>query len=215
MCLKDPVGRLCGSDQRDAVLRAAQVLEAHGHHIVEYQYPDGLDATPWFDHLWIFDIVRLVDERAREIGRAPTTEDLEPLTFHLLEKAKAGAIAAHVRARDARRAYTIRYLESMRGIDICLTPTLAVNPPHVGSLNFNAFTDVDAWSKAGYEFAPFSIPSNISGQPSASCPYFKNSVGLSVGVQLSGKPGDDLLVLQLCAQLEMSSDANLKELSEA
>ena len=58
------------------------------------------------------------------------------------------------------------------------------------------------WNNAGYGFAPFSTPSNISGEPSASCPWIKNTSGLSIGVQITGKPGADLLVLQLSAQLE-------------
>ncbi|TPK90229.1 amidase [Mesorhizobium sp. B2-4-17] len=203
VCCTDPAGRPCGPDQQEAVNRAAQVLESFGHRIVEYRYPEGLDASNWFDHLWIFDLVRLVEERSRELGRAPAAEELEPLTWHLLEKAKAGGNGAHERARSAREIYTSRYLGSMESIHVCLTPTLATDPPNVGSLSFRAFGDVEAWNAAGYRFAPYSIPSNISGQPSASCPYFKNSSGLSVGVQISGKPGDDLLVLQLCAQLEL------------
>jgi amidase len=206
VCLTDPEGRPSGPDQQQAVVRAAQVLESLGHRIVEYRYPDGLDASGWFDYLWIFDIVRLVEERACELGRAPTSEDLEPLTLHLLDKARAAGTDAHQRARLARNEYTSRYIGSMGAIDVCLTPTLATNPPEVGALSFTSFGAVDAWNAEGYGFAPFSIPSNISGQPSASCPYFRNSEGRSIGVQISGKPGDDLLVLQLCAQLEMSCD---------
>jgi amidase len=206
LCLTDPAGRLSGPDQQEAVVRAAQVLESLGHRIVEYRYPDGLDASSWFDHLWIFDIVRLVEERSHELGRTPTSEDLEPLTLHLLEKAKLGGADAHQCARRARIEYTSRYIGSMAAVDVCLTPTLATNPAEVGSLSFTSFGDVEAWNAAGYSFAPYSIPSNISGQPSASCPYFRNREGLSIGVQISGKPGNDLLVLQLCAQLEMSCD---------
>lgn len=100
--------------QDGAVMRAAQVLESSGHSIVEYRYPDGLGASDWFDHLWIYDISRLVDDRSRELGRAPAAEELEPLTWHLLEKAKAGGNTAHQRARFARKMYTSRCLLLIR-----------------------------------------------------------------------------------------------------
>jgi len=197
----DPAGRIAGPDQQDAVKRAADALVALGHDLVDYRYPEGLE-TEWFDYLWIFDVLRLVEDRAREAGRNPAGDDLEPLTWRILEKARAAAPGAHEDAQRSRAAYTTRYLGSMRDVDMLLTPALADNPPPTGSLAFSKFASFDEWNDAGYGFAPFSTPSNISGQPSASCPWFENPAGLSIGVQLSGKPGADLLVLQLCAQLE-------------
>lgn len=200
---RDPAGRLVQADQQHALARAVELLEGLGHHVMSYDYPDDL-AADWFDYLWIFDIVHLVNERAQFIGRLPEREELEPLTWHLLEKASAGGEPAHRSAQVSRANYSNRYLGSMESMDILLTPTLGENPPPTGALSFNAFGDVDRWNDAGYGFAPFSIPSNISGQPSASLPWFRNAAGLSIGVQISGKPGADLLVLQLSALLEQA-----------
>jgi len=197
----DPAGRKVGADQCIAVERAARLLRDAGHEIVDYVYPRDLSAE-WFDYLWIFDIVQLVDERAQALGRLPEPDELEPLTWHLLEKARAGGQESFEAARREKEVYTTRYLGSMDAVDILLTPTLARNPPVTGALSFNSFSDIDSWNDAGYGFAPFSIPSNISGQPSASCPWIKNDAGLSIGVQISGKPGHDALVLQLSAFLE-------------
>jgi amidase len=201
---RDPTGRLVRADQQQALARAVRVLEGLGHDLIAYEYPDDL-ATDWFDYLWIFDIGHLVNERALEIGRRPEREELEPLTWHLLDKAKAAGKRAYDSAQIERATYSRRYLGSMQGLDIILTPTLAENAPPTGALSFNAFGDVGHWNEAGYGFAPFSIPSNISGQPSASLPWFRNAAGLSIGVQISGKPGADLLVLQLSALLEEAS----------
>jgi amidase len=205
ICDTDTSGNPCGPDQQQALRETTRLLAEMGHDLVEYRYPDGLSADDWFDYLWVFDIVRLVEERAHRIGRDPTTEELEPLTWHLIEKARRGGASAYEQAQSARKAYNARYLGSMQHVDVLVTPTLAQNPPPVGTLAFSNFGDVDAWGRAGYGFAPFSIPSNISGQPSASCPYFRNSDRLSIGVQISGKPKDDLLVLQLCSDLERAS----------
>jgi amidase len=172
-----------------------------GHSVSTYAYPDDLSAE-WFDYLWIFDIVDLVEQRTDQLGRKPEEAELEPLTWHLLEKARSAGRHAYDEAQEAKAFYTSRYLASMQHIDILLTPTLAEDPPETGALSFKAFGDVERWNSAGYGFAPFSTPSNLSGQPSASCPWLKNASGLSIGVQISGKPGADILVLQLAAQLE-------------
>jgi amidase len=201
---RDPSGKVVGADQREALARVVRAIEDLGHETVAYDYPEDLSAD-WFDHLWICDIVQLVNERSQEIGRPPEREELEPLTWHLLEKAKRGGRQAYEAAQIGRTAYSERYLGSMHGLDIILTPTLSANPPATRALAFNAFGDVDSWNEAGYGFAPFSIPSNISGQPSASLPWFSNRAGLPVGIQISAKPGADLLVLQLSASLEEAS----------
>jgi len=201
MSVQDPAGRKAGADQCVAVERAARLLQDSGHEIVDYAYPRELSAD-WFDYLWIFDIVQLVDERTQDLGRPPEPDELEPLTWHLLEKARAGGRQAFDAAKREKAAYTASYLGSMNAVDVLLTPTLAQNPPPTGALSFNSFNDVDSWNDAGYGFAPFSIPSNISGQPSASCPWISNDAGLSIGVQISGKPGHDALVLRLSAFLE-------------
>ncbi|AGT08519.1 amidase [Paracoccus aminophilus] len=198
---KDPSGRAPGATERAAVHRAAALLAELGHEIVPYEYPGAL-STDWFDYLWIFDIVSLVEQRARALGRDPERDELEPLTWHLMGKAAQGGRAAYQSAQTARAAYNRAYLGSLDQLDLILTPSLASAPPAEGTLSYVSFANVDDWNDAGYGFAPYSIPSNISGQPSASCPWFRDEDGLSVGVQLSGKPGADLAVLQTCAQVE-------------
>lgn len=201
-CDTDSSGRRCDTEQQRALKQAASLLGEHGHIVTEYRYPDGLSAGEWFDYLWIYDILKLVAEREALTGYPPLKDELEPLSWHLMAKAKAAPLDARQRAQDARKSYIARYLGSMKDVDILLTPSLATLPPPDETLSFNAFKDVDAWNEAGYRFAPHSIPANIAGQPSASCPYFSTTEGIPVGIQITGKPGADLLVLQLCAQLE-------------
>lgn len=207
LCDRTPSGDPVQQAQREAVNAAAYVLENLGHDLVEYHYPDGLDATDWFDHLWIFDIVELVNERRRDLGRDPAEDELEPLTWRLIDKALRGGRGAYNEAQIQMKSYAARYLGSMRGIDLLLTPSLATDPQPIGSLSFDAFQDLDAWGAAGYSFAPFSIPSNISGQPSATFPFTCTAEGVPVGVQISGRPSADLLVLQVCRQLEAAVSA--------
>lgn len=200
--VRDPLGRLSGPAQVAAVENVIGALADAGHTIVDYSYPADMNSADWFDALWIQDIADLVKERTDAIGRQPRPDELEPLTWHLLQKAQEGGACGRSSADTARRAYTSRYLASFEDIDVLLTPTLAEDPAPVGRLSFESFSDVDRWNEAGYRFAPFSTPGNISGQPAASCPVSRTETGLPVGVQLAAKPGQDELVLRLAAQLE-------------
>ncbi|WP_322085069.1 amidase [Burkholderia sp. BCC1999] len=200
--VRSPSGAEVGDSQANAVENVARALEDAGHSITRYQFPAIAASTDWIDLLWIFDIQKLVDERVREIGSEPKLDELEPLTWALLEKARRYGEAGYQKALEGRRAYTQAYLTSLRDIDVLLTPTLSKDPAPVGKMAFSNFGDLDLWGTAGYGFAPFSIPANISGQPAASCPTFRTASGSPVGVQIAAKPAQDALVLQLCAQIE-------------
>ncbi|WP_241289137.1 amidase [Burkholderia stabilis] len=197
-----PSGEMAGANQVSAVEQVARALEDAGHAITEYRYPAATASAEWFDMLWIYDILDLVEARAREIGKQPEDNDLEQLTWHLLEKARQGGVDGYQRAQICRRAYVDEYLASLGDIDILLTPTLSQDPAPVGTLSFNRFPNIETWGETGYRFAPFSIPANLCGQPAASCPTFKTADGLPVGVQIAAKPGEDALLLQLAAQIE-------------
>lgn len=197
-----PSGHEAGHNQIEAVRRVALALEDAGHTVVEYRYPGVMSSTDWFDLLWIYDIVELVEDHARKIGRPPLDDELEPLTWHLLEKARQAGVKERSQVLVSRQAYIDHYLSSFGDLDVLLTPTLSADPAPVGALSFNRFPDVESWNEAGYRFAPFSTPANICGQPAASCPTFRTAEGLPVGVQIAGKPGQDALLLQLAAQIE-------------
>jgi amidase len=104
----------------------------------------------------------------------------------------------------AKQRAALAHIASMAGLDIVLTPTLAADPVRVGELAFANYPDAEAWGLAGYRFAAFSAPANIAGQPSASLPAALSPEGLPIGIQVTGKPGTDQLVLRLCRQIEQA-----------
>ena len=53
-----------------------------------------------------------------------------------------------------------------------------------------------------YDFAPYTPPFNVTGQPSASVPLHWTSEGLPLGTMITARPGDEKTVLRLAAQLE-------------
>lgn len=200
MTVTDPFGRRAGPNQVRAVEQAARVCAALGHEVEDYRFPAEAAAGAWFDLLWMVDVDRLVRTRAAEIGRPPDPGELEPLTVHALERVACMAADDYCQARSRMHQVAAALVRSMSGLDIVLTPTLAQDPPPLGTLSFGA--GYEAWSAEGYAFAPYSIPFNLSGQPAASCPVAFSPEGLPVGVQIAALPGQDRLVLQLAHQLE-------------
>ena len=51
-------------------------------------------------------------------------------------------------------------------------------------------------------FTPFTAPYNMSGQPAVSIPLHWNDEGLPIGIQLIGRPGDEVTLLRIAAQIE-------------
>lgn len=204
---QDASGRRAGTAQVDAVERAARLLEALGHRVELYRYPPEAQGGPRFDDLWTLDLLHLVGERAAELGRQPREDELEPMTWALLHRAERLTGLEHLRARLAMTEAAHALDRSMEHLDAVLSPALSEDPPSLGQLTFEANgRDLERWTARGYGFAPFAIPANLAGQPAASCPVMINGRGLPVSVQIAGRPGEDLLVLRLAAELEKVTD---------
>lgn len=205
--LEDAAGRRAEVSQVAAVERVVKMFETLGHHLEPYRYPPEAQGGPWFDTLWTVDLLHLVQERAAELGRSPGESDLEPMTWAFLRQAERLTALGCFRARLSMVRAAQAIGRSMADFDIVLSPALSQDPPPLGELTFEANgRDLERWTKRGYGFAPFAIPANLAGQPTAAYPILINDRGLPVAVQVAGRPGQDALVLRLAAQLEEASD---------
>jgi amidase len=203
LALDDAAGCRAGPAQVAATERAAVLLESLGHHVEPYAYPPEALPGPWFDALWTPDVLHLVRERAADLGREPRQDELEPMTWAILRLAESLSALDHLRARLAMVRSAQALGRSMDGLDLVLTPALAEDPPPLGTLTFEANgSDLGRWNARGYGFAPFAAPANLAGQPAAVSPVELSPSGLPLAVQLVGRPGADLLVLQVARGLE-------------
>ena len=200
---KDPYGRPAGAAQVAAAEKAALFLEAMGHVVVPYDFPVEAQSGPWFDSLWIVEVLHLVEERARELGRQPERDELEPMTWAFIEQAKQLSAMDLLQARLKMTAVAQAIGRSMTEVDLVLSPALREDPAPLGSLTYAACgSDLQKWVERGYGFAPFATPANLAGQPSAVLPVSLTLSGLPVAVQITGRPGDDALVLGVSKALE-------------
>jgi amidase len=87
------------------------------------------------------------------------------------------------------------------GWDLLLTPTVA-EPPLLLTEFENNPGNPTAPMRRGGEFAAFTPPFNMSGQPAISLPLHRSAEDLPVGIQLVAGYGREDVLIRVAAQLE-------------
>lgn len=121
---KDAHGRSAGAAQVAAAKKVAVLLESMGHRVLPYAFPVEAQSGAWFDSLWIAEVLHLVKERARELGRQPEREELEPMTWAFIERAEELSALDLLEARIKMTAVAQAIARSMEGTDVILTPRI-------------------------------------------------------------------------------------------
>jgi len=187
-----------------AAQHAARVCESLGH-VVE-------EASPDFDRQAFrvatgvavsANVANQVDARLTELGRSLRDDDIEPNTRNTVAYGRSLAAAQLAAAVQTIHRTGRRVAQFHEHYDVMLTPTLVAPPVPLGwldTVNLDSATFADRFAR----FWGFTNLQNATGQPAISLPLYWNDAGLPVGVQFVGRFGDDLLLLQLAAQLEQA-----------
>jgi amidase len=199
-----PRGEFLHQDCISGVRAAASMLEGLGH-IVESAWPSCLaDAMlrEKFMALWAVGLAMAARGFGGTLGRELTADDIEPVNWALIERAQRVRAIEYAVAQDAvysfRRALQQWWAD---GWDLLLTPTVAEPPPPLTEFENNP-DHPTAPMRRGGQFAAFTPPFNMSGQPAISLPLYRNAEGLPVGVQLAGAYGREDILIRVAAQLE-------------
>jgi amidase len=165
-----------------------------------------------------------IEEAEALAGRRATPRDFEPTTW------AAGLLGSRIRAPELSRAiYTLQRIARQVGRffeahDVLLTPTLATVPPLIGALQPKPLLSLGMRLLGGlnaggllallaeqsgtvndiYEFIPYTPLANTTGQPAMSVPLVWNEEGLPIGMQFTGRYGDEATLFRLAAQLEQA-----------
>ena len=98
------------------------------------------------------------------------------------------------------RATARQELERTAQYDAILAATLAQPPALVGGLRNDDDPAQDFDNQKRY--TPFTAPYNMSGQPAVNVPLHWTDANLPIGIMLVGRPGDEVTLLRLAAQIE-------------
>jgi len=193
-------------DCRAAAESAARLLESLGH-AVEPSHPGALDEVEvgrHFSMMYATHVARMVDVLGELTGASFGPDDLDPLNWALTELGRACTAQQYLATVDWLHGYTRRMAGWWAsGFDLLLTPTLPQPPPPLGTFTPVREDPVAAGMRAA-QFAGFTSPFNMTGQPAISLPLEWNDEGLPIGIQLAAAYGREDLLIRVAAQLEQA-----------
>jgi amidase len=197
-----PSGKPVDPEIEAALERTAESVAALGHQVS----PAGLGV----DYKGLYGAQRIVSaanfaaamaRRIEAVGRGPKAEDLEPLTWSLLEAGRRVTGAETFLALQTLRLLSRRILELFEEFDVYLCPVLGTVPPEIGYIDPVNLDPKEIRRRQGIAF-PFTPPFNFTGQPSISLPLWQSESGLPIGMMFTSRYGDEATLFRLGAQLE-------------
>ncbi|OMC55778.1 amidase [Mycobacterium sp. IS-836] len=199
-----PRGDFLHPDCVAAVRAAASMLEGLDH-IVEPAWPACLADTSLvekFMALWATQMAMAARGFGETLGREMTADDIEPVNWVLVQQAQRLTAVDYADAQAAGWAFR-RAVQGWwaHGWDLLLSPTLAEPPLPLTEFENNPEQPTAPMRRAG-QFAAFTPPFNMSGQPAISLPLHRNGDGLPIGIQLAAAYGREDVLIRVAAQLE-------------
>jgi amidase len=180
-------------------VRAAKVLEQLGMVVTE--------ASPQVDWDDVFLSTRAetlaVAEPWLNAPRQPRPDQLEAVSRAVLARAATmpatdmlASLAAQNRVSRAVGAFFTDH-------DLLVTPTIGQLPAPHGTFDYNdPDHTIESWLRSIFDYGPFTLVFNASGQPAISLPLGWSASGLPIGVQLVAAYGREDVLLRVAAKLE-------------
>ena len=218
-----PIAGISISDTAKAALqKAIDFLKSQGHHVTEVPFP--LDARPLIQAYYQMNAAETYAmlkpwEDAR--GRHLTKDDVEPLTYALLEAGRHINAASYIQALSSWDTACATFDDTLFSqIDFFLTPTTAKTAPRIdaslipddlleklaNTSNYDLgqqLTHIEQAFESSLAYTPYNFISNLTGQPALSLPvYLEAETNLPQGVQLWGRKNSEILMLRLARQFE-------------
>ncbi|MGH9404899.1 MAG: amidase [Terriglobia bacterium] len=185
-----------------AVEDAARVCADLGHEVAE-DFPklDGEMLVRMFGIVWAASCASGIDGAATQIGKPPSEDQFEPLTWFTYQMGRRISASDYLLAQGWLQLVSRGVAQFMEQYDLLLTPTLGSPPVPLGWFQSPPH-DPLLVQRRMMEFDAFPPLSNITGQPAMSVPLDWNGEGLPVGVHFAGRYGDEATLFRLAAQLE-------------
>lgn len=192
------------SDCTLASEQTADLCRGLGHEVVPARLE--VDWQPLGDATRIVIAAHLratLDARAEQLGRELVQDDVESMAWFMAKSIVERG--ANEYAKSVKLIHqTTRSVEGfLEDFDVLLTPTMATPPSELGKLSLSN-PDIEEFITCLAESTGFTQLLNASGHPSASVPLHWNEQGLPIGVQITGRFGDEATLFRLGAQLEQT-----------
>jgi len=135
--------------------------------------------------------------------RRPDPARMEAVSRQILREAEAFSALDLIAALDAHNRVSRAVGAFFTDYDLLVTPTLGQLPAPHGTLQYDdPGHTLASWLQSIFEYGPFTVVFNISGQPALSLPLGQSRGGLPIGVQFVAPYGREDLLFRLAVQLE-------------
>jgi len=134
-------------------------------------------------------------------GRPAREGEVERITWLTARMGEKISAPDYVRATQTAHRLGRQMAAFHSNWDVLLTPGLASPAVKLGWLDM-MMEDLDEYWRRVFDFSPFTVWFNLTGQPGMMLPLGQSTGGLPLAVQLVGRYGDESTLLRLGSQLE-------------
>ena len=199
-----PTGTPIHQDNLDAIANARKLLVSLGHEVFDTELPaEFKDYMGSFGTLSFVGVCTSIRDRARELGREPGADDLEPVVNGYYQQGGSISALDYESARQAVQRLGFVISRFMAHTDVLLMPMAARAPWKLDDLVLTMPQDTFYHEAIGY--SDFSAIFNCTGQPALSLPLTLNAAGIPVGTHFAARYGDEATLYRLAAQIERAA----------
>jgi len=179
-------------DVAAAINNALQVLETVAYEISDASLPVDTDRTVQGAESYAYH-----EQYMRE-----HSDKYQPETLRRLKRGEEVTAREYIQKRNELEVLRNGAKDLFSDFDLLITPTVPVPPPSLAELQARP----DELRNRELVLLRNTRPFNVLGLPTITLPCGATSLGLPVGLQISGAPGDDARVLQLAHAYEQATD---------
>ena len=117
-----------------------------------------------------------------------------------LELARAVTVAQYLEARRGQDTTKTAFARAFQFADVLVSPVGATGPSGTGTPDVVSMSGGDVPLRLA--MMPYTVPQNLAGLPSITCPLGVDDAGLPIGIQLTGAPWSEPMLLSLAFALE-------------
>jgi amidase len=134
-------------------------------------------------------------------GRPAREGEVERITWLTAKMGESISAPDYARATQAAHRLGRQMAAFHAQWDVLLTPGLSSPAVKLGWLDM-MMDDLDEYWRRVFDFSPFTVWFNLTGQPALMLPLGQSASRLPLAVQLVGRFGDEATIIRLGAQLE-------------
>lgn len=191
-------------DCKAAVRDIAKLCEELGHTVEEARPIAPTDNyNEFFSTIWLGMVGWMIRDWERRTGRKPAPEHFEAHTWKMFSMDVKRHPSDFLLAVQDMHKFARQVAPFFDDYDVWLTPTLTEPPPPLGWFDFDRAHPHQATERLE-QYPRFTSFANVTGQPAISLPLCWNDVGLPIGVQFTGRYGDEATLLRIASQLEIA-----------